>query len=100
MKRILFLAAALLLTTGLMAQKPAIVYTEASELTLTGKLFPDTPNPYHRLDTVRFKGFTPKENEQVRNSSGIAVAFRTNATSITLLTHYGYKGFPTNTNGI
>ena len=100
MKRILFLAAALLLTTSLTAQQPAIVYTEASDLTLTGKLFPDTPNPYHRLDTVRFKGFTPKENEQVRNSSGIAVAFRTDARSLTLLTRYGYKGFPTNTNGI
>ena len=100
MKKILFLAAALLLTTSLTAQQPAIVYTEASDLTLTGKLFPDTPNPYHRLDTVRFKGFTPKENEQVRNSSGIAVAFRTDARSLTLLTRYGYKGFPTNTNGI
>ena len=52
-------------------------YTEASDLTLVGKLMPDTPNPYHRVDTVRFKGFTPGENAQVRMSSGIAVAFRT-----------------------
>ena len=53
MKKILFLAAALLLTTSLTAQQPAIVYTEASDLTLTGKLFPDTPNPYHRPSVSR-----------------------------------------------
>ena len=54
-------------------------WTEASSLTLIGKLFPDTPNPYHRIDTVRFKGFTPKENAQVRMSSGIAVCFVTDS---------------------
>ena len=58
------------------------VYTEASSLTLTGKLFPDTPNPYHRVDTVKYKGFTKAENRQVRESSGIAVAFRTDSPSI------------------
>ena len=67
------------------------VYTEASEFTLVGKLFPDTPNPYHRLDTVRFKGFTKKENLQVRESSGIAVAFRTNSKSITVKTEFGQR---------
>ena len=99
MKRIFLFAATLLLSAGLMAQTPAIVYTEASELTLTGKLFPDTPNPYHRVDTVRFKGFTRGENEQVRNSSGIAVAFSTDASSLYVLTRYGKTRFPNNTNG-
>ena len=36
---------------------------------MVGKLMPDTPNPYHRVDTVRFKGFTSAENAQVRMSS-------------------------------
>ena len=62
-----------------------LVYTEASDLTLTGKLM-ETPNPYHRVDTVRFKGFSKSENNQVRNSAGIAVAFRTNAKFISVLT--------------
>ncbi|MBR4756628.1 MAG: SGNH/GDSL hydrolase family protein [Bacteroidales bacterium] len=75
------------------------VYTEASSLTLTGKLM-DTPNPYHRVDTVKFKGFTKSENNQVRNSSGIAVAFFTNSTAISIKTVYGEIGHPTNTNGI
>ena len=67
------------------------VYTEATEFTLVGKLFPDTPNPYHRVDTNRFKGFTKKENLQVRESTGIAVAFRTNSKSITVKTEFGKR---------
>lgn len=76
------------------------VYTEASTLTLTGKLFPDTPNPYHRLDTVRYKGFTPKENLQVRESSGIAVAFCTDSPDIKVKTVFGERETPVNTMGI
>ena len=75
------------------------VYTEASDLTLTGKLCTDTPNPYHRVDTVKYKGFTPGENLQVRMSSGIAVAFKTNSSAISIKTIFGKPGFPNNTNG-
>ena len=77
---------------------PQFVYTEASDLTLTGKLM-DTPNPYHRVDTVKFKGFTRSENVQVRNSAGLAVAFRTNSKDISVLTKYGDVGYPNNTGG-
>ncbi|MGN0201690.1 MAG: SGNH/GDSL hydrolase N-terminal domain-containing protein [Candidatus Cryptobacteroides sp.] len=76
---------------------PEYSYTEASSLTLVGKLMPDTPNPYHRVDTVRFKGFTPGENAQVRMSSGIAVAFRTDSKSITIQTDFAMRGIRTNT---
>ena len=74
MKR--FLAAFALvfaMMSGLSAQE--MVYKDATELTLTGKLFNDTPNPYHRVDTVRFKGFTESENIQVRCAAGLAVLF-------------------------
>ena len=84
------------MVTGARAQD--LIYTEASDLTLTGKLI-DTPNPYHRVDTVRFKGFTKSENYQVRNSAGIAVAFRTNSPTISVLTKYGEVGWPNNTGG-
>lgn len=67
------------------------VYTEASSLTLTGKLFPDTPNPYHRVDVTRFHGFTAGENFQMRSASGIAVAFRTDSPEISVMTGYGQK---------
>ena len=57
------------------------VYTEASSLNIIGKIMP-TSNPYHRVDTSVYKGFTTRENFQVRCSSGLAVVFRTNSSSI------------------
>lgn len=78
---------------------PRFDWTEASDLTLCGKLMTDTPNPYHRVDTVKYKGFTTKENFQVRMSSGISVAFKTNSTSIRVQTLYGQTSHPTNGNG-
>lgn len=86
----------------LFAQTPKNVqykFTEASDLTLVGKIFEDTPNPYHRVDTVKYKGFSKGENLQVRQSSGIAVVFKTNSTVISVQTVYGKATFPTNTNG-
>lgn len=82
------------------AQTPKDVkykFTEASDLTLIGKLFPDTPNPYHRVDTVKYKGFTKSENLQVRESSGIAVVFKTNSSTISVQSEFGYAGYGTNT---
>ena len=57
------------------------VFTEASDLTLVGKIM-DTANPYHRVDTLIYKGFTEHENFQVRCCAGLAVAFRTNSPSV------------------
>ena len=74
-------------------------FTEASDLTLIGKLFPDTPNPYHRIDTVKYKGFTKSENQQVRESSGIAVSFKTNSSVISIKTNYAYLYYGINTGG-
>ena len=87
MKKTLTLLAALFIGLSLMAQrtpdKVKYVYTEASDLNLIGKILP-TPNPYHRVDTVKYKGFTKGENKQVRSSAGLAVVFRTNSSSITI----------------
>ena len=55
-----FLAAALLSAGMTAAQEAAGVrYIDASGLTLVGKMM-DTPDPYWRVDTTRFKGFTPR----------------------------------------
>lgn len=92
-------AAFLCLGTASFAQTPKNVkytFTEASDLTLIGKLFPDTPNPYHRVDTVKYKGFTKSENLQVRQSSGIAVVFKTNSSVISVKTEFGYAGYGIN----
>lgn len=103
MKKVLlaFLLFAVAIAMG--AQTPknvTYVFTEASELTLVGKLFMDTPNPYHRVDTLKYKGFSKSENGQVRMSAGISVAFKTTSTVISVQTVYGTPGWPTNTNGI
>ena len=84
--------------SGYTAKDVRYHYTEASELTLAGKLFPDTSNPYHRVDTARFKGWTEWQNFQVRTGSGVTVVFRTNSTAIQLRPKYGelYYGVTTN----
>lgn len=90
-------------SSDLYAQTPSKVkykYTEAADLTLVGKLMPGkTANPYHRVDTTLYKGFTRTENNLVRMSSGMACVFKTNSTSISILTDYAKPTFPTNTNG-
>lgn len=87
MKR-LFLSLALLCACigSLSAQK----IVEASTLNLIGKPFADTPHPYHRVDTVAWKGFNRTENRQVRCPAGIAVLFKTDSRNIHLTTEWGY----------
>lgn len=101
MRRLIFICLALVIPMVLSAleRKSDYTYVEASDLTLIGKIHDGTPCPYHRVDTARYKGFTEKENEQVRCSAGIGVVFRTNSTRIAVCTEYGYVGFPSNTNG-
>ncbi|MBO4434226.1 MAG: SGNH/GDSL hydrolase family protein [Bacteroidales bacterium] len=89
MKKTLF-AALLFLCTVLAASAQNWVRVEASDLTLVGKAF-DTPNPYHRIDTVVYKGFTKGENEMCRFSAGLAVLFRTDATDIGVSMEFGVR---------
>ena len=94
MKRLILLFAAAALTISALAQTPKdvkYVFTEASELNLIGKIHDNTPNPYHRVDTVKYKGFTVSENRQVRCPAGMAVLFKTNSTVITVKTDFGWE---------
>lgn len=59
-------------------------FTEASTLTLLGKVFPDTPNPYERMDFKRFGGWDKKDINLLEMSSGIMVSFRTDAPEISV----------------
>ncbi len=99
MKHLTTLLLALSISLTLSAQTPKNVeytFTEASDLTLTGKLFPDTPNPYHRADTVRYKGFNKAENQLLREPSGLAVAFRTNSSTISVKSEYASVNYTLN----
>ena len=64
-------------------------YTEASSLGLGGKMFNDTPNPYHRIDTVIYKGMTKGELFQATCSAGLNVTFSTNSSAIAVKTKWG-----------
>ena len=88
------MAAALLAAWAAAAQ---VRFVDATELNLIGKAQP-TPHPYHRIDTVVYKGFTKAENQQVRCSAGLALVFKTNSTRIDLLPDYApfvYNGAST-----
>ena len=102
MKRTILLFTCLCAAAMLSAQTPKnveYVYREASDLNLIGKLM-DTPNPYHRVDTCKYKGFTSSENKQVRSSAGLAVLFRTNSSTIAVNCEYGFANDGASTMGI
>ena len=80
MKHFISLFAILMIASASMAETKW-TRVEASTMTLVGKAF-NTPNPYHRVDTMIYKGFTPGENFQCRVPAGLAVLFKTNAKTI------------------
>ena len=86
MKKLLSCLTVLLLTLTASAQKlrdVKIRYVDAYELTLVGKMM-QTSNPYHRVDTLYYKGWDEVENLQCRSSSGIAVAFKSDSRILAL----------------
>lgn len=99
MKKNILLFMSALIVVASYAQTPKdvnYVFTEASELNLIGKIM-DTPNPYHRVDTTAYKGFTTHENIQVRCAAGLAVLFKTNSSTISVKTKFGWEYKAVNT---
>lgn len=82
MKRIICLLLLLAAGYAAFAQEPELVFTEASNLTLFGKVFQDTPNPYQRMDFERFGGWDAKDINLLEMSSGIVVSFKTDSPSV------------------
>lgn len=76
----------LLLTVSTLgiAQNEEYKFVEASSLTMVGKLFPKTTNPYHRVDTLMVDSILKKVKGHARQSAGIAVCFKTNSKNIVL----------------
>ena len=66
-------------------------YTDAQQLTVVGKLL-ETQNPYHRIDSKKYEGFTSSEATQCRQSAGIAIAFTTNSSHIGVDVKYNKLG--------
>jgi len=103
-KTLLLIAFALTGLCAFAAEYDDVIWkkVEASELGILGKAF-DTPNPYHRIDTCVYKGFTRGENAQCRMTAGLTVVFKTDADVIGIGLEYGnvvntaayrsYRGF-------
>jgi hypothetical protein len=86
-KQLFFLFAFAAWAGNLCADDSNIRYTDASQLTLIGKIAP-TPNPYHRVDTARYPALSEKERIRVQQSSGLALVFRTNSPELWIKTQY------------
>ena len=73
-----------------MAQKkqPKIDFVNATELTLLGKLC-ETTNPYHRVEVESIPELTKSESRLLRQTSGLAIAFKTDASAIYVKATYG-----------
>ena len=84
MKKLMIISLLLLFATSytVCGQEPELDFIEASELTLFGKVFQDTPNPYQRMDFERFGGWDEKDVNLLGMSSGIVVSFKTDSPSI------------------
>ncbi|MCF0174118.1 MAG: SGNH/GDSL hydrolase family protein [Bacteroidales bacterium] len=67
-----------------------IKFTEAKDLTIIGKVFPNTPEPYQRIDFNKYGGWTSKDIRLLKMSTGMAVCFRTDSPIITVKTEF-YK---------
>ena len=90
MKR-LFLAlicAAMVVSVSAQKKAPKIDFVDATQLTLVGKLC-ETTNPYHRVEVEKYPEFNKTEARLLQMSSGLAIAFSTNATAIYVKAEFG-----------
>jgi hypothetical protein len=62
-------------------KKDSLKYTNAETLTLVGKMA-ETKAVYHRIDTVLYSDLPPRVKFLLTNSAGLAVAFKTNSSTI------------------
>ncbi|WP_343531846.1 SGNH/GDSL hydrolase family protein [Pedobacter sp.] len=75
----LALALSIVLFQHVSAQK--MVFQDASNFYLYGKAA-NTPTPYHRVDTAKYNDLPPVVKQLLTNSTGLAICFKTNSTSI------------------
>lgn len=77
---------------------PRVKYIDALHLNLIGKIAPTT-EPYHRVDTIKYKGFTPYQNTLVHESSGLMLSFKTNTSQLKIKTYCKWIAKNTNMTG-
>lgn len=82
MKKILFLLVLLLPAIAALGQEADLSFIDATDLTICGKVFPDTPNPYERMDFSIAEGWEHKDSTLLEMSSGVIVSFKTDSPSV------------------
>lgn len=93
MKRLILLLVCVVSVFSVAAQEMKDVtfqFTEASDLTLVGKVFPQTPNPYQRMDFTKYGGWDEKDIHLLEMSTGIIVSFKTDSPIITVKPEYSF----------
>ncbi len=93
MKRFFIAILSLAMAVSVSAQQkekkgPNLRYIDATELTMIGKLC-ETTNPYHRVEVDKVEGISKNEAQLLKMSSGLAIAFKTNAVSIYVKAKFG-----------
>jgi lysophospholipase L1-like esterase len=74
-------------------------YSKATDLTIIGKLVP-TKNIYHRIDTASFPDLPAQVKRLLTNSTGQAVVFKTNSSTISAKWCVSAKGQSANMSAI
>jgi lysophospholipase L1-like esterase len=80
-------------------QSSKLKFVDASTLNLIGKIAP-TPQLYHRVDTARYRDFTPSQNTLVNESAGLALCFHTNSSRIAVKAYFHWKANNVNMSAI
>lgn len=62
-------------------ERPSYTYTNAEKLTMVGKAFTNKQF-YHRIDTVAYPDLPKQVKSLLTHSAGLAIAFKTNSTTI------------------
>ena len=92
MKRILLaiVCAAMVVSVSAQSKKkePKLDYVNATELTLVGKLC-ETTVPYHRMEVDQIEGISATEARLLKQASGLAIAFKTDAKTIGVKAEFG-----------
>ena len=91
MKRIFITAIYVVLAISVstaQTKAPKVDYVDATQLTILGKLC-ETTNPYHRVEVATIPELNKSESRLLRQTSGLAVAFKTDASAIYVKAKYG-----------
>ncbi len=90
MRRIITFLIGLAIALAAFAQNEEYTFMEAADLTIVGKVFPDTPNPYQRMDFTKYGGWDEKDINLLEMPSGIIVTFKTDSPVVAVKADFSY----------